>query len=46
MSEEKRMLQLRAELDDHNYRYYVLDDPVISDSEYDLLLNELQSLEE
>ena len=36
---------LRAQLDVWNYRYYVLDDPKISDAEYDRLLRELQSLE-
>ena len=36
---------LRKELNDHNYRYYVLDDPIISDAEYDRLLRELQVLE-
>ena len=36
---------LRKELNDHNYRYYVLDDPIISDAEYDHLLRELQALE-
>ena len=46
MNEEKRIHELRADLNDHNYRYYVQDDPVISDSEYDDLLRELQSLEE
>ena len=33
------------QLNDHNYRYYVLDDPLISDSEYDQLFRELQKLE-
>ena len=37
--------KLRKELDDHNYRYYVLDDPIISDSEWDVLFRELQELE-
>ncbi|NKF22654.1 NAD-dependent DNA ligase LigA [Solimonas marina] len=36
---------LRAELHEHNRRYYVLDDPTISDAEYDGLLRELQALE-
>ncbi|MBC8216023.1 MAG: NAD-dependent DNA ligase LigA [Candidatus Marinimicrobia bacterium] len=36
---------LRKQIRDHNYRYYVLDDPVISDGEYDALLRELESLE-
>src|SRR5210317_2217440 len=38
--------QLREQLNYHNYRYYVLDDPEIPDSEYDRLLRELQELEE
>ena len=37
---------LRDQLNDHNYRYYVLDDPLISDGEYDNILCELQDLEE
>ncbi|MEE4637743.1 MAG: NAD-dependent DNA ligase LigA [Wenzhouxiangella sp.] len=37
---------LRASIDEHNYRYYVLDQPTVSDAEYDRLLRELQSLEE
>jgi len=37
--------ELRAEINDHNYRYYVLDAPVISDAQYDKLLRELQQLE-
>ena len=36
---------LRTQLDQHNYRYYVLDDPEIPDSEYDRLLQQLKSLE-
>jgi DNA ligase (NAD+) len=38
--------ELRRELDYHNYRYYVLDDPVVSDAEYDRLMKELAALEE
>jgi DNA ligase (NAD+) len=41
----ERVSKLRQEIDYHNYRYYVLDDPVIPDSEYDRLLRELQALE-
>ncbi len=37
---------LRRTIQDHNYRYYVLDDPVISDAEYDRLMRWLQALEE
>ena len=41
----KQIQQLRQKIDDHNYRYYVLDDPQIPDVEYDRLFRELQSLE-
>lgn len=37
--------QLIEQLNEHNYRYYVLDDPQISDAEYDKLFRELQKLE-
>lgn len=37
--------ELRRTLDDHNYRYYVLDDPVVSDAEYDRLFRRLVALE-
>ena len=40
-----RILQLRAELEQHNHRYYVLDEPSIPDAEYDRLFNELKELE-
>ncbi|HXL03299.1 MAG: NAD-dependent DNA ligase LigA [Firmicutes bacterium] len=43
---EKRLAELREEIEYHNYRYYVLDDPVISDVEFDRLMNELISLED
>ncbi|MFO7611766.1 MAG: NAD-dependent DNA ligase LigA [Clostridia bacterium] len=43
--EEKRISELREQLNYHNYRYNVLDDPVISDMEYDRLLRELEELE-
>ncbi len=42
----KRAAELRDRLNDANYRYYVLDDPDISDAEYDRLLRELQEIEE
>lgn len=41
----KRSEELRTALDEHNYRYYVLDDPGIPDAEYDRLFRELQKLE-
>ena len=42
----QRVAELRRELNYHNYRYYVLDDPVISDYDYDRLFQELRRLEE
>ena len=44
-SERQRILQLRRELNEHNHRYYVLNQPVISDQEFDFLMHELQALE-
>lgn len=41
----KKIEALSQELRDHNYRYYVLDDPIISDAAYDRLLRQLQELE-
>ena len=38
--------RLRQEIEQHNYRYYVLDDPVVTDEEYDTLFRRLQALEE
>ena len=40
-----RIEKLREEINFHNYRYYVLDDPVIADAEYDRLMRELENLE-
>jgi len=42
----KRAVKLRREIEGHNHRYYVLDDPVVSDPDYDGLLRELRGLEE
>ncbi len=42
---KKRIEKLREELHFHNYRYYVLDDPVVPDAEYDRLMRELEDLE-
>lgn len=39
------LAQLRADINHHNYRYHTLDDPQISDAEYDRLLQKLKSLE-
>ncbi len=41
----KRIEKLREEIHYHNYRYYVLDNPTISDFEYDQLMRELENLE-
>jgi len=41
----ERVEKLKKELEDHNHNYYVLNSPSISDFEYDLLLNELDTLE-
>ena len=45
MDERQRIEQLRKELHAHNYRYYVLNAPVIGDEEFDMLMHELQDLE-
>lgn len=45
MAPSERIAQLREELHQHNYNYYVLNAPVISDFEFDRLLRELQDLE-
>ena len=42
---ENRIIELRRTINDHNYNYYVLDNPIISDIEYDTLLRELDTLE-
>ena len=41
----REITELRRQIEEHNYRYYVLDDPLISDSEYDRLFNRLVELE-
>ena len=43
---EKRIRFLQDELTHHNYRYNVLDDPIISDYDYDKMLSELETLEQ
>jgi DNA ligase (NAD+) len=40
-----RIEELRTEIEDHNNSYYILNQPLISDFEYDILLNELDTLE-
>src|SRR5262245_13752756 len=44
-SPEQKILELRDLIRHHEYRYYVLDDPEISDTEFDALLRELKELE-
>jgi len=41
----RRIGELRAEIDQHDYRYYVLDEPTVPDAHYDRLMQELQALE-
>lgn len=41
----KRMKELAEQIEEHNYKYYVLDKPIISDYEFDKMLEELQDLE-
>lgn len=43
---KKRIDHLTSELEEHNYRYYVLSAPVISDYDFDMLLKELEQLEQ
>ena len=45
MNPEQRITQLRDELRTHNHSYYVLDNPTISDYDFDMMLKELQALE-
>ena len=43
---QAEVLQLRTQLREWNYRYYVLDDPSVPDAEYDRYLRQLQGFEE
>ncbi len=45
MNIEEKINKLRAQLREHNYNYYVLDNPTISDYDFDVMLKELQALE-
>lgn len=45
MKEKEEILKLRDELSQHNYKYYVLDEPSITDFEFDIKLKQLQALE-
>ena len=44
MTTEEKINELRKELRQHNYNYYILDDPTISDFDFDIKLKELQML--
>ncbi|MBZ4684234.1 MAG: ligase, NAD-dependent [Fusobacteriales bacterium] len=46
MSEKDKILKLRKDIERYNYYYYVKNEPLISDTEFDKLLKELESLEE
>ncbi|WP_144394054.1 NAD-dependent DNA ligase LigA [Pleionea sediminis] len=46
LSPEQRVNELRKAINEHNYAYYVLDEPSVPDAEYDRLLRELQALEQ
>ena len=45
LSAAEHINSLRQQINDHNYRYYVMDEPSIPDAEYDRLMRELQQLE-
>ena len=44
--DRERAAELRSAIEHHNYRYYALDDPEVSDADYDRLMRELQALEQ
>lgn len=46
VSPQDRIAKLRAEIEEHNYRYYVLDEPSIPDAEYDRMMQTLRQLED
>ena len=46
MDIQTRIIQLKKELEEHNLNYYVHDNPVISDYEYDMMMKRLEQLEE
>jgi DNA ligase (NAD+) len=43
---KSKLRRLREQINEHNHRYYVLDDPLISDAEYDRLMRELEAVED
>ena len=46
MNDKERIEELRRLLHEYNRRYYIQNDPIISDQEFDALMNELQTLEQ
>lgn len=46
MNPQKEIAELTAKIEEHNYNYYVLDNPTISDYEYDMLMRKLKTMEE
>ncbi len=46
MTEPERIHQLRRQLHEHNHRYYVENQPIVSDQEFDLMMHELEALEQ
>ena len=42
---KKRIKELRSLIEKHNYHYYILDTPLVSDGEWDHLFKELESIE-
>ena len=42
----ERATELRQDIESHNFRYYVLDDPTVPDAEYDRIMRRLQALED
>ena len=44
-TDEQRISELRRQLHEHNHRYYVLNQPIISDQEFDMMMHELEDLE-
>ena len=42
---ERRLGELRRQIEHHNYRYYALDDPDVDDAQFDRLMQELRALE-
>ncbi|MHB1459456.1 MAG: DNA ligase LigA-related protein, partial [Armatimonadota bacterium] len=43
---QNRIEELRQQINEHNYRYYIMDSPIMSDAQYDSLMRELMELED